>query len=214
MKKLLLLSFCLMTVALSYGQTVTGKIVDVASNPIFGATISYSAPDGKSGGAVSGENGNFTLKLNQSGSYQLTISYIGYKSVKLNKDFNAGQSYDLGALQLQESAQQLQSVEVIGRARQDYNSDYSFSATKVAIANKELPQAVTTVTKELLADRQAFQLVDAVKTVSNVAPTGLYNHYNIRGITQADDGQVVNGMRTRQYYFLQPITSHLEGRSD
>jgi len=67
-----------------------------------------------------------------------------------------------------------------------------------------------TVTKELIADRQAFQLPDAVKTVSNVALTGLYNHYNIRGITQADDGQVVNGMRTRQFYFLQPITSHLE----
>ncbi|MEL6536838.1 MAG: TonB-dependent receptor plug domain-containing protein, partial [Bacteroidota bacterium] len=61
-----------------------------------------------------------------------------------------------------------------------------------------------------MSDRQAFQLVDAVKTVSNVGATGIYNHYNIRGITQADDGQVVNGQRTRQYYFLQPITSHLE----
>ncbi|WP_298510836.1 TonB-dependent siderophore receptor [uncultured Kordia sp.] len=104
----------------------------------------------------------------------------------------------------------MQSVEVIGRKRNDYNSEYSFSATKVAIQNKELPQAVATVTKELIADRLAFQLPDAVKTVSNVSVTGLYNHYNIRGITQADDGQVLNGMRTRQYYFLQPITSHLE----
>ena len=51
---------------------------------------------------------------------------------------------------------------------------------------------------------------EAVKAVSNVSLTGLYNHYNIRGITQADDGQMLNGMRTRQYYFLQPITSHLE----
>ncbi|WP_010517827.1 TonB-dependent receptor [Croceivirga radicis] len=210
MKKYFLLSICLLLFSLSYGQTVTGKIGDANTNPIFGATVSYAGPNATSGGTVTGENGNFSIELNQSGAYQLTISYIGYKSIKLNKDFNAGQSYDLGALKLQESAQQLQSVEVIGRARQDYNSDYSFSATKVAIANKELPQAVTTVTKELLSDRQAFQLVDAVKTVSNVAPTGLYNHYNIRGITQADDGQVVNGMRTRQYYFLQPITSHLE----
>ena len=99
---------------------------------------------------------------------------------------------------------------MVGRARQDYNSDYSFSASKIAIKNKELPQAITTVTKELLADRQAFQLGEAIKTVSNISATGLYNHYNIRGITQADDGQVLNGMRTRQYYFLQPITSHLE----
>ncbi len=116
----------------------------------------------------------------------------------------------MGKIALIESSELLQSVEVIGRRRKDYNSDYSFSGSKVAILNKELPQSVSTVTKELLSDRQAFQLVDAVKTVSNVAATGIYNHYNIRGITQADDGQVVNGLRTRQYYFLQPITSHLE----
>ncbi|KAG1647364.1 putative ABC transporter ATP-binding protein YdbJ [Nymphon striatum] len=47
---------------------------------------------------------------------------------------------------------------------------------------KNLPQAVATVTKELMDDRLAFQLPDAVKTVSSVSATGLYNHYNIRGI--------------------------------
>ncbi|MEX0273002.1 MAG: TonB-dependent siderophore receptor, partial [Flavobacteriaceae bacterium] len=154
--------------------------------------------------------GSFNLELPQTGTYQLQLDYVGMKSQHLENTFDGDKEYDLGILVLEESVQQLQSVEVVGRARQDYNSDYSFSATKVAIKNKELPQAVATVTKELLADRQAFQLAEAVKTVSNVSVTGLYNHYNIRGITQADDGQVLNGMRTRQYYFLQPITSHLE----
>ncbi|KAA2218686.1 TonB-dependent receptor [Maribacter flavus] len=209
MKKYLLCISLLIT-ALSFGQTITGKVVDSQSNPVLGATVSYSSINGNNGGAVTDVDGNFTLSLPQEGQYNLTIAFIGFRSLKLDREFNQNQSYDLGRLELQESVEQLQSVEVVGRERQDYNSDYSFSATKVAIANKELPQAITTVTKELLADRQAFQLVEAVKTVSNVAPTGLYNHYNIRGITQADDGQVLNGMRTRQYYFLQPITSHLE----
>lgn len=80
----------------------------------------------------------------------------------------------------------------------------------IAIKNKELPQAISSVTKEFIADRQAFQLADAVKAVSSVSATGNYNHFNIRGITQAEDGQAINGMRTRQYYFLQPITSHIE----
>ncbi|WFO16659.1 TonB-dependent receptor [Cellulophaga baltica 4] len=162
------------------------------------------------GGTITQDDGTFSFELTETGSYQIEVSYIGMKKINVQQSFNQLKNYDLGALKLHENVEQLQSVEVTGRLRTDYNSDYSFSATKVAIKNKELPQAITSVTKELIADRLAFQLPDAVKTVSNVTVTGLYNHYNIRGITQADDGQMLNGMRTRQYYFLQPITSHLE----
>lgn len=202
----------LIAIHTSFGQiAVEGMVVDADRQPIMGATVSYTNQNtGVTNGTVSQENGNFTFELAETGNYQIEITYIGMRSLRLQNSFNQTQTYDLGTLVLQEGVEQLQSVEVIGRARTDYNSDYSFSATKVAIKNKELPQAITSVTKELIADRLAFQLPDAVKTVSNVTATGLYNHYSIRGITQGDDGQVLNGMRTRQYYFLQPITSHLE----
>lgn len=197
---------------ISFAQiSVNGKITDNEGQPIFGATIAYSDINSEtSGGTVSQENGNFSFELAGTGNYQLTVSYIGTKAISFQKEFNHLKDYDIGTLVLQENVEQLQSVEVTGRLRTDYNSDYSFSATKVAIKNKELPQAITSVTKELIADRLAFQLPDAVKMVSSVTVTGLYNHFNIRGITQADDGQILNGMRTRQYYFLQPITSHIE----
>ena len=107
-------------------------------------------------------------------------------------------------------SQELQTVEVVGRIDHDYQSDYSFSATRSAIRNLELPQSLSSITKELIADRQAFQLADAVKIVSGVAPSSFYNQYNIRGISQNEEGQIINGMRTRQYYFLQPITSNIE----
>jgi iron complex outermembrane recepter protein len=104
----------------------------------------------------------------------------------------------------------LQTVEVVGRSAQKYSSDYSFSATKTAILNKDLPQAIGTVTKELITDRQAFQLADAVKIVPGVIPSSYYNQYSIRGISQNEEGQIINGMRTRQYYFLQPVTTNIE----
>lgn len=106
--------------------------------------------------------------------------------------------------------QELQAVEVVGRIDRDYTSEYSFSATKSAVRNQELPQSLSTITKELIADRQAFRLADAVKNVSGVAPSSFYNQYTIRGISQNEEGQIINGMRTRQYYFLQPITSNIE----
>ena len=191
-------------------QGLSGTISAADNTPITGATVVAISPTGSETGAITDADGSFLIKLSAAGDYKLTTSFIGYETRSKNVTVNAGSTTDVGTIILTEGSQLLQSVEVVGRRRKDYNSEYSFSGSKVAIANKELPQAVSTVTKELLSDRQAFQLVDAVRTVSNVAPTGIYNHYNIRGITQADDGQVINGLRTRQYYFLQPITSHLE----
>ncbi len=212
MKNYIIIVLTLLVYNITLAQvSVKGTIIDFEGQAIFGATISYSDTEGNvNKGTVTQENGDFNLELAENGKYKFKVSYVGMKTLRFQKTFNQLKEYDLGVLQLQENIEQLQSVEVIGRARTDYNSDYSFSATKVAIKNKELPQAITSVTKELIADRLAFQLPEAVKTVSNVTATGLYNHYNIRGITQADDGQVLNGMRTRQYYFLQPITAHLE----
>jgi len=91
-----------------------------------------------------------------------------------------------------------------------YNSDYSFAATKTASLNKDIPQSISTVTKELIADKGAFYLADAVKMSSGVIPASYYNQYTIRGISQNEEGQIINGMRTRQYYFLHPLTTNIE----
>lgn len=105
---------------------------------------------------------------------------------------------------------ELQTVEIVGRSTKKYNSDYSFAATKIAALNKDIPQSISTVTKELIADKGAFYLADAVKMSSGVIPSSYYNQYTIRGISQNEEGQIINGMRTRQYYFLQPLTSNIE----
>ncbi len=104
----------------------------------------------------------------------------------------------------------IQTVEILGRRSKAYTSDYSFAATKIAMKNKDLPLTLNTVTKELMNDRQAFQLGDVMKNVSGVSPSSYYNQYNIRGISQNEEGQFINGLRTRQYYFLQPLTANIE----
>jgi len=200
--KSIVLSIFLLVVQLGFSQSeITGKVLDSNNAAIEGANVVLTNDSQQRKGATTDSDGNFSIEVGESSTYNIRISFIGYESY--TKNLSISDSKNLGSITLVESTEALQSVEVIGRKRQDYNSDYSFSATKVAIKNKELPQAVATVTKELISDRLAFQLPDAVKTVSNVSATGIYNHYNIRGITQADDGQILNGMRTRQYYFLQ-----------
>lgn len=105
---------------------------------------------------------------------------------------------------------ELQTVEIVGRSTKKYNSDYSFAASKTAALNKDIPQSISTITKELIADKGAFYLADAVKMASGVIPASYYNQYTIRGISQNEEGQIINGMRTRQYYFLQPLTNNIE----
>lgn len=133
---------------------------------------------------------------------QYTISQIVNTKV--------GDSIAIDSLITETNLNKLQTIEIIGRATKKYNSDYSFSATKIAALNKDIPQSISTVTKELIADKGAFYLADAVKMASGVFPASYYNQYTIRGISQNEEGQIINGMRTRQYYFLQPLTSNIE----
>ncbi len=207
--KLLLLVITLLTITLpSIAQhTLLGFVKDETNTPVINASIKVvSASQTKA--IVSDINGYFELKDLTQNNYTLIISSIGYES--LEQPIVLNQAKQKLTFVLKTTAITLQDVEVVGRSRKDYNSDYSFSATKIAIKNKELPQALSTVTKELIADRGAFQLADAVKIASGVSPSSFYNQYNIRGISQNEEGQIINGMRTRQYYFLQPLTSNIE----
>ena len=208
--KIFLVTSLFLTISLTaIGQkiNIAGSVSDESGSPVIGAvvTINHSNMDEST---ITDRAGNFTMVLEDINESILSISSLGYQT--FTKSLTEQDISQKIMIQLTVAAIQLQSVEIVGRRRQDYNSEYSFSGSKVAILNKELPQAISSVTKEFMNDRQAFQLVDAVKVVSNVAATGIYNHYNIRGLTQGDDGQVINGLRTRQYYFLQPITSHIE----
>jgi iron complex outermembrane recepter protein len=62
----------------------------------------------------------------------------------------AGTAINLGFMQLQYHTAQLQDVEITGRIAQSYKSDYSFALTKTQSAVKDMPQPVSTVTKELM----------------------------------------------------------------
>lgn len=197
MKQLFLFLLLITTFAEAQNQKISGKITDISTNePVTGANIKLLNTNQQT---VSNQSGVFELE----GSGTLEISMTGYQSVRIKSSKTV-------TIELAPSNNQLQEVEIMGRKKNDYDSDYSFSATKTAIPNKLLPQGINTVTKELISDRQAFQLSDAVKVVSSVNPSSLYNQFNIRGITQNEMGTILNGMRTRSIYFIQPLTSNIE----
>lgn len=202
-----LVFLAILLVNVGFAQSISGKVVDGNNEPLSGVSV-VTFSEGVKVGDATNIKGNFNINLAKNGNYTVQLSFIGFKD-KQKKVLVKGNTR-LGTIVLHESAEQLQEVEVIGRKRKDYNSDYSLSATKIAMKNIELPQSVGTVTKELIKDRQAYQITEAVKGVSSVTPVSFYNHFSIRGIAQNQDGQILNGMRTNQYYFLQPITQNIE----
>lgn len=197
MTKIFIFSLLLLGFQVS-AQTISGLVSDGATGAkIPGASITLTS---SGTGTVTDSTGGFSLE----GKGSIQVSAVGYKPVRL---VAAGQFLKI---ELVPQANQLQTVEVTGRVAKDYNSDYSFSATRISALNKDIPQSITSITKELIADRQAFNLADAVKIASGVIPSSYYNQYSIRGISQNEEGQIINGMRTRQYYFLQPLTANIE----
>lgn len=208
MKQALLLLLALGNLVIAYSQNIIkGRITAENNSPVGKATVSVNQKTTVLS-VTANEDGLYEITGLQNGRYRVTVSAVGFetstKTIVLENN-----PVELNFL-LAISTIQLQTVEVIGRSARKYNSDYSFSATRTAILNKDLPQSIGTVTKELIADRQAFQLADAVKIIPGVIPSSYYNQYAIRGISQNEEGQIINGMRTRQYYFLQPITSNIE----
>ncbi|WP_164675018.1 TonB-dependent receptor [Anditalea andensis] len=182
-------------------QIISGKVSDaVTKESIIGATIQLLHSDN---GTVTDTEGHFNLE----GHGPIQISYIGYKKLIVYPDG------DFLEILLHPEVTQLQTVEITGRVSKLYNSDYNFSATKIATRNSEIPQSISTVTKELIADRQAFRLGEVLKNVSGVSTVSFYNHYAIRGVTQnavSIENRLVNGMRTSQIYFNQPLSTNIE----
>lgn len=188
---------------------VSGSIVSEQHVPLKQVNIRFK--NGKDIlNTTSDSSGRFRLILPKPGNYMMTVSAIGY--LPYYKEYpNVGTAeLVLNELILTNSNEELQTVEIVGTTTNKYFSDYSFSATKTATLNKDIPQSISTISKELIADRQAATLADAVKNVAGVSQSSFYNQFAIRGINQNQEGAIINGMRTHQYFFNQPLTSNLE----
>ena len=207
MKQLLLLFFILNVLQGFSQNTLNGRVTDEGKNALPGATVLVKQK-GITKSTIANENGYFKIENIANGNVEIIVSAVGFEQAL--EQIQIKGNTELHFKLIVSNSTNLQTVEIIGRNARKYNSDYSFGATKTAMLNKDIPLSIGTVTKELIADRQAFQLADAVKIVSGVIPSSFYNQYAIRGISQNEEGQIINGMRTRQYYFLQPITTNIE----
>ncbi len=93
----------------------------------------------------------------------------------------------------------LPKYEVTERGVNPYQAQQALSATRVAVAIQDVPQTLSVVTQDLIADSMSFRMLDAAKYVTPVVESTLPfggDRYMIRGFQVSQefiDGSVISG---------------------
>jgi len=103
----------------------------------------------------------------------------------------------------------LQSVEITGTKTSGYKSNYSFFGNKTQTSIIDIPQSISTITKEMIHDKMEFTLKDAVADVSGINQYSGYDEYTIRGF-RAENARDINGLRGYNTTFTSSMLVNIE----
>ncbi len=171
--------------------SVSGKIITSDGEP----AVSVSVQLKKTGKLVlTDATGNFILHHLPALSDTLIVSSAGANFYKQAVTVESGETKNIGLIHLTFNIAQLQLVEIKGRLQSSYKSDYSFFGAKMETPAKDIPQSISTITKELIHDKMEFSLKDAVGDVAGVNQYSGYDEYTIRGF-RAENARDINGLR-------------------
>lgn len=114
-------------------SNIKGIVIDDANEPLLGANIvAVHTPTGTKYGAISNEDGRFNLlNLRVGGPYELTFSYVGYKSQVISDVYlTLGQTFNAD-INMQSDSQALEEVVVISDQSGTFGSDRTGAETSV-----------------------------------------------------------------------------------
>src|ERR1700744_5446020 len=103
----------------------------------------------------------------------------------------------------------LQKGEITGSKSSSYKSNYSFFGNKTQTAILDIPQSISTVTKELIHDKMEFTLKDVADDVAGVNQESGYDEYTIRGF-RAENARDINGLRGYNTTYTSPLLVNIE----
>lgn len=194
--------FILFTLIISFhvtGYTQThnsGKITGIVKTS-DGKPASFVNIGLKNGRSTStGEDGAFSIKDVKPGTYTLKISAIGLTAQEKTVTVVAGQTTEV-SYSIAQSSSQLDEVAINGYKTPNQKP---VNLGKVAIAPKDLPQAVQIISSQVIQDQQANRLGDVLKNVNGVAlganRGSVGENFYSRGYALGTNNVFKNGART------------------
>lgn len=203
---LLLFAILLCSEAVAQTGTITGVVSDSNQQPIPSVTIGISELNK---GATSDASGEFIIMNVPPGTHTVQFSSIGYVTEKRTVVVDEDRVLKLD-ISLAETSYELQSVEVIGRKLSSYKNNRSFSIAKSELPVRDLPQSVSSVTKELIDDQKAYRLNDVLKNVAGANQFSVYDDITIRGFRNTGGVRLLNGMRYVSNFWASPLLVNIE----
>src|SRR5271154_852476 len=170
--------------------SITGRIFNADGTPAY-VTVELK----KLKKIISTDNnGKFKFRNLPPASDTLIISSVESRTYFQAVMISKNEEVNLGDIHLTFNIAQLQNVEVKGRIAHSYKSDYSFLGTKTQTALIDLPQSISTITKEMIEDKMEFTLKDAADAATGLNQYSGYDEYTIRGF-KAENARMINGLR-------------------
>ena len=175
-----------------------GKVLDPTLAPIAGARITASLESrSPASSAVSDRNGEFSLLL-EPGDYTLKIVAEGF--VEHSQAMNLGTTAPVTREIVLKITPHLDAVTV---SDSGYQLAATSSGTKTLTPMRDIPQAITVVTQELIKDQMMMSIGDVVRYVPGITAHQGENNRDqviIRGNSSSADF-FVNGVRDDVQYY-------------
>jgi iron complex outermembrane receptor protein len=179
-----------------YAQN-TGKIIGTIKTS-DGKPAGYVSVGLKNAGktAVTDEDGAFSIKNVKPGSYMIKISAVGIASQEKSVNVVAGQTAEI-SFSISQSASQLDEVAINGYKTPNQKP---VNLGKIAIAPRDLPQAVQIIGSQVIQDQQVNRLADVLKNVNGVSlganRGSVGENFFARGYSLGSNNVFKNGART------------------
>jgi iron complex outermembrane receptor protein len=172
--------------------TISGAVFTVDGQPAAYVTVLIKNTNR---GCVTDAEGKFGMKKMKTGRYILSVSLSGYTPTEVNVEVKQNETLPL-RIQLQVTYAELLEVTVKANAGSRYVESRTSEGLRVNLPLNEIPQNITVVTRQLLADQGLLSMSESIRNVSGIVkPYGGLNDYSliIRG-TDAAWNVFRNGM--------------------
>lgn len=144
--------------------TVKGKITTSDNKPADNVSVGFK---GTKYGTITNENGEYTFRA-PTGSYTLTVSYVGVQGVEMQVNVITGQTVNVPVTTINTSIAELKEVNISANKANRYTRKVSVDAAKIPLTNLENSQSYSTITNETLKDQQVFSVDDALRNASGI----------------------------------------------
>lgn len=200
----LILSF-----SLSFAQQnrFTGTVVDENNEELIGATVFFQQL------GIGGDtdiSGNFNIINIPDGKHTVMVSYVGYKSVSKEIDFQKGEPQKEHFC-LQQDGTVLLEVEVFGKRRE--RPEKMEALTRIPLRLDEQVQSVSVISQKMITEQGAMTLNDAVRNAPGLGTFATYGNTSESITSRGYRGipVVKNGVRVHSDFRGQGFLSDMQG---